>query len=64
MLEANPEDKRLVAALKQYKVREGDSLRSIARHFGVSIGSLKRMNGLRRNGIATGQVLKVEDRRG
>ena len=64
LLEANPDDKRLAAALKQYKVREGDSLRSIARHFGVSIGSLKRMNGLRRNGVATGQVLKVEDRRG
>ena len=64
LLETSQDDKSQVLALKQYKVRDGDSLRSIARHFGVSIGSLKRMNGLRRNGVATGQVLKVEDRRG
>ena len=64
LLEASQDDKSQVLALKQYKVRDGDSLRSIARHFGVSIGSLKRMNGLRRNSVASGQVLKVEDRRG
>ena len=49
---------------QQYRVRSGDSLRSIARRFGVSIQDLKRMNGLRRNAVATGQMLKIRDLKG
>ena len=48
----------------QYRVRNGDSLHSIARRFGVTIQDLKRMNGLRRNAVATGQMLKIRDLKG
>ncbi len=47
-----------------YRVRSGDSLHSIAKRFGTSIQTLKRLNGLRHNRVATGQVLKIREVKG
>ncbi len=47
-----------------YRVRNGDSLHSIAKRFGTSIQSLKKLNGLRHNHLATGQVLKIREIKG
>ncbi|MCC7442471.1 MAG: LysM peptidoglycan-binding domain-containing protein [Bdellovibrionales bacterium] len=44
----------------RYRVRRGDNLHTIARRFGTTVASLKRLNGLRRNTIYVGQRLKVE----
>ncbi len=41
----------------KYKVRQGDSLWSIARKFGISISELKRWNDIRGNYIKVGQIL-------
>lgn len=46
----------------RYRVRRGDNLHDIARRFGMSVRSLKRMNGLRRNTIYVGQTLRVPSR--
>lgn len=43
---------------RYYKVRRGDCLGKIARKYGISVGKLKRLNGLRSNNIRPGQVLK------
>ncbi len=42
-----------------YRVRRGDNLHEIAKRFGVTVQSLKRMNKLRRTDLRVGQVLKV-----
>jgi membrane-bound lytic murein transglycosylase D len=42
-----------------YRVRRGDNLHEIAKRFGVSVQSLKKMNKLRRTDLRIGQVLKV-----
>ena len=42
-----------------YRVRPGDSLRKIAKRFGVSWREIKRFNGLRSNVIRVGQKLKI-----
>jgi membrane-bound lytic murein transglycosylase D len=42
-----------------YRVRRGDNLHEIARRFGVTVSSLKKMNKLRRTDLRIGQVLKV-----
>jgi len=42
-----------------YKVKKGDSLEKIARKFKVSIKTIKRANGLRRNIIRVGQILRI-----
>jgi len=47
-----------------YRVRHGDNLHSIAKRFGTSIRTLKRLNGLRHNHVATGQVLKIPEVKG
>jgi LysM repeat protein len=57
-------DKRLMAATDTqgsgtYRVRRGDNLHEIAKRFGVSVQSLKKMNKLRRTDLRIGQVLKV-----
>ncbi|HEX7051106.1 MAG TPA: DUF5715 family protein [Longimicrobiales bacterium] len=44
-----------------YLVRRGDSLWTIARHFGVTVGALKRANGLRSSRVLAGQVLRIPD---
>jgi membrane-bound lytic murein transglycosylase D len=50
------------AALKQYKVRRGDSLSTIARRHGVSVASLKRANGLASTRIRAGATLRIPAR--
>jgi membrane-bound lytic murein transglycosylase D len=42
-----------------YRVRNGDTLKKIARRFKMGIESLKKLNGLKRNMIYIGQLLKV-----
>ena len=42
-----------------YKVRRGDSLHDIAKRFGMSVHSLKRINKLRSPELRIGQVLRV-----
>jgi membrane-bound lytic murein transglycosylase D len=44
---------------KAYRVKSGDNLFNIAQRFGMSVGHLKRVNGLRRSQIFAGQSLKV-----
>ena len=51
------------SAILSYKVRRGDNLDRVARRFGVSVGELKRLNGLRRNRLEVGQVLNLKDQR-
>ncbi len=43
----------------QYRIRNGDSLGSIARRHGVTIADLQRWNGLRGNVIRAGEMLHV-----
>ncbi|MEA1971549.1 MAG: LysM peptidoglycan-binding domain-containing protein, partial [Thermodesulfobacteriota bacterium] len=42
-----------------YRVKKGDSLWLIARRFGTTISEIKRLNGLRRNNLTIGQVIKI-----
>ncbi len=42
-----------------YRVRRGDSLSMLAKRFGVSVRTLKRLNGISGNLIRTGQRLRV-----
>ena len=51
------------SAILSYKVRRGDNLDKVARRFGVSVGELKRLNGLRRNRLEVGQVLNLKDQK-
>lgn len=45
-----------------YRVRKGDTLYDIARHFGVSVGELRQLNGLSTSRIYPGDVLKIPKR--
>ncbi len=47
------------AGSRTHTVRSGESLGTIARKYGVSVGELKRWNGLRSDRIRAGQKLKV-----
>jgi len=47
-----------LAKHRYYKVRSGDCLGKIARRYGISVGKLKRLNGLKSNNIRPGQVLR------
>ena len=47
-----------------YTVRKGDTLARIARRCGVSVASLKKLNGLSSNTILVGQVLVIRTPRG
>lgn len=50
---------------KTYKVKKGDTLKSIADEFGVTIKELKKWNGLEDDTIQVGQVLKLyEEKKG
>ena len=42
-----------------YRVRRGDSLTSIAKKFGTTVGSIKKKNGLRSGKILVGQRLNI-----
>ncbi len=52
-------DKKTVSRTKYYKVRRGDNLSTIANKYGVSLGNLKKWNGLRSNTVAAGKSLKI-----
>jgi len=65
-----PHKKRVVKKSKKYKksyviyrVKRGDSLKKIAKKFGVSWKEIKRVNGLRSNVIRVGQKLKIPRKR-
>lgn len=47
----------------RYKVRSGDYLGKIARHYGVRVSQIKRWNGLRSNNLKIGQRLTVYPRK-
>jgi membrane-bound lytic murein transglycosylase D len=50
---------------QSYKVRRGDTLSGIARHYGVGIDQIRSSNGLKRSSmIRVGQVLKIPPRHG
>jgi LysM repeat protein len=56
--------KQLMGALKEdspsaYRVKPGDSLDKIARHFGVSVQRIKEQNQLKGDRIVTGQALTI-----
>lgn len=42
-----------------YRVKKGDSLWLIARRFDTTVSEIKRLNGLRKNNLSIGQVLKI-----
>lgn len=44
---------------KRHKVRNGETLSTIARKYGVSVKQLKRANGLRNNNIRAGRYLNI-----
>ncbi len=46
---------------KTYKVKSGDSLEKIAKQNGVSVKTLKDLNGLTKDQIHVGQILKLAD---
>ncbi len=45
--------------VKKHKVRRGETLSKIASKYGVTVAELKKWNGLRKNSIARGKVLKI-----
>ena len=47
------------ASNKSHKVKSGETIGSIASHYGVSVNSLKSINGLNSNLIRIGQALKI-----
>lgn len=48
-----------VAASRTHRVRSGETLSGIARRYGTSVASIKRLNGLRSDRINIGKVLKI-----
>ncbi len=44
---------------KYHKVRKGETLSKIARKYGVTTSSIKQANGMKRNSVSRGQVIKV-----
>ncbi|MDO9515820.1 MAG: LysM peptidoglycan-binding domain-containing protein, partial [Syntrophales bacterium] len=42
-----------------YGVKKGDSLWLIAKRFGTTISEIKALNGLRRNDLSIGQIIKI-----
>ncbi len=45
--------------VKRYRIRRGDNLYKIAKKFGMTIRTLKRLNNLRSNNIMRGQYLRI-----
>lgn len=42
-----------------YRVRRGDNLGAVAKRYGMTVGALRRLNDLRGDRIAAGQILRV-----
>lgn len=53
------EEPRRVAQSRTHRVRAGESLYTIGKHYGVSVDRLKAANGLQRNTIRVGQDLVI-----
>ncbi len=54
---------RLVGAVVEYVVKDGDAMRSIAARFGIDAGTLARENGLRTDHkLVPGQALRIDNR--
>ena len=51
---------RKTTKAKSYRVKKGDTLYSISRRYGLTVNQLKKLNRLRSNTIAIGQVLKLK----
>jgi len=45
---------------KQYKVRKGDSMKSIANKFGISLSQLQKKNKKAKSGLKAGQTLRIQ----
>lgn len=45
---------------KQYKVKKGDSMKSIAGKFGISLSQLKKKNKKSKSGLKAGQTLRIQ----
>lgn len=58
-VKTRPAFKPYTGATKDYTVKNGDSLGKIAKESGISIRALKELNGLRKDFVRQGQVLKV-----
>ena len=52
---------RVISSSTSHKVRSGETLGIIAQRYGVSLSSLKEMNGLNGNTIYIGQMLKLKE---
>jgi membrane-bound lytic murein transglycosylase D len=50
---------RTISGTRTYRVQKGDTLYDIARHFGVSVKELRRLNGLTTSRIYPGDVLRI-----
>ena len=48
-----------VVSVKTYKIKQGDSLLSIAKKYNVSVTKLKEVNHLKKNSIQAGRIIKV-----
>ncbi|WP_245207080.1 lytic transglycosylase domain-containing protein [Barnesiella sp. WM24] len=45
--------------VKRHKVKRGETLSKIAAKYGVTVGEIKKWNGMRKNTVARGKVLKI-----
>lgn len=52
-------DSETQLVVKYHKVKRGETLSIIARHYGVSVSTLKKWNGLRSSRLKTGQRLRI-----
>jgi len=52
-------NKKEIVSSSRYKVRKGDTLSNISRHFSVPVEQLKKANKLKSGKIVSGQVLKI-----
>ena len=48
------------SALRYHRIRNGESLGSIARKYHVSVKQLRRLNGLKNNNIRAGRTLRIQ----
>ena len=48
------------SALRYHRIRNGETLGSIARKYHVSVSQLRRLNGLRGNNIRAGKTLRIQ----
>ena len=58
-VEAKQKPKVPTSRTTYYKIKNGDTLSTIARKHGVSVSKLKQWNGLKNNNIRAGKTLKI-----